>query len=212
MNQKHLTQIWQWLSIVCLLLLLSCVASIQGAPEFVVKLFGEKAADVQDNLPAVGYFGAIIGNVLFFTSSLALLLHARRYGDHWHERLPVVWLEGLNTSAWEGKLFQLVVAFILFVLPAAGIVKCTVVAEAGDICELDTKHVYKGSETTLLWPPVAQPGNQMRLRKGNSGQTDCKTGIEILPRVGTPLLIYGLALLSLCNGAAALVAVILGRR
>jgi hypothetical protein len=207
MNQKHLTQIWQWASVVCLLFLAASVISIQGGSEFVGRLFGDKGATIPDNKPAIGYFAAIIGAGLFLVASLALRLHASRHGTCWHERVPVLWLEGLNTFAWEAKLFQAAVLFLFLALPAAGIVKSIVEAERGDICELDTEHFYKGSETTLLWPPASLEGHQMRLRRAGADSEPCKSGIEIFPRSWTPLLIYGLPIVSGMMALAALVTI-----
>lgn len=212
MNQKHLTQVWQWLSITCVLFIVGSIVSIQGGSEFVGKLFGDKVGSVADNKPAVGYFAAIIGSVLFLGACLALSLNARRHGRCWHERVPVVWLEGLKTSSWEGKLFQAVVLLLFLVLPIAGMVKCIVEAESGDICELDTNHFYKGSETTLLWPPVAIERRQMRLRREGDGNEPCKTGIEIFPRIGTPILVYGLPTVAVCGAFTALGLIFLRRR
>jgi hypothetical protein len=109
MNKAHLTQLWQWLSIACVLFLVTSVISLQGGSEFLGRLFGDKLS-AGDNKPAIGYFGAIIGGGLFLLASSVLLLHARRHGDQWHSRIPVVWLEGLNTSAWEAKCFQVCIS------------------------------------------------------------------------------------------------------
>ncbi|RFB87660.1 hypothetical protein B5K11_26310 [Rhizobium leguminosarum bv. trifolii] len=211
MSQKHLTQIWQGVSLALLLFLITSVISIQGGSEFIGKLFGDSAAGAADNKPAIGYFGAVIGGVLFLVASSILSLHARRHGNVWHERIPVLWLEGLNTSTWEGRTFQAIVVVIFLVLPAAGIVKCIAEAETGDICELDKDHFYRGSETTLLWPPVAIDGQQMRLRREGAGSDPCKTGIEIFPRFGTPATAYGVPLLGGCMGVAALILIFLRR-
>lgn len=209
MNQKHLTQIWQWMSVTCILFLLTSLISIQGGSEFIGKLVGDKGGTLSDNKPAIGYFGVIVGSGLFLTASFALSLYARRHGNHWHDRVPVIWLEGLNTSAWHGKLFQLIVLILLLGLPAAGIFLCIAEAEKGDICELDTTHFYKGSETTLLSPPRSVEGHQMRLRRDGAGNAPCTSGIEIFPSFGTPFLIYGLPVLSGCMAIAALVTVVL---
>jgi len=155
------------------------------------RVFGDKAALPADNKPAIGYFGAIIGGALFFVASCALALHVIRYGQRWHDRIPVVWLEGLVTSAWEGGVFQAVVLVLFLAVPATGIALCIAEAEKGDICEQDTAHFYTGSEKTLLRPPKPIDGKQMRLRREGSGQEPCKTGIQILP-VLTPLLVYGI--------------------
>lgn len=211
MNQKHLTQVWQWMSIACVLFLLTSIVSIQGGSDFVGKLLGDKGGTLPDNKPAIGYFGAIVGSGLFLIASFALFLHSFRHGDRWHNRVPVAWLEGLDTSVWDGKLFQIVVLVLFIGLPAAGIILCIGEAERGDICELDTNHFYKGSETTLLSPPRALDGNQMRLRREGAGSEPCKSGIEIFPSFGTPFLVYGLPFLSFCIALAALAMILLGR-
>src|SRR5258708_30453286 len=123
MNQKHLTQVWQWMSVACVLFLVTSVVSIQGGSEFVGKLFGDKAGSLSDNKPAIGYFGAIVGGVLFLIASFVLLLHAYRHGNRWHDRVPVVWLEGLDTNVWDGKAFQIIVLLLFLGIPAAGLVR-----------------------------------------------------------------------------------------
>jgi hypothetical protein len=133
-------------------------------------VFGDKAALPADNKPAIGYFGAIISGALFFVASCALALHAIRHGRSWHDRIPVVWPEGLDTSAWEGGIFQAVVLVLFLAVPATGIALCIAEAEKGDICEQDTTHFYTGSQKSLLWPPNPIDGNQMRLRREGSGQ------------------------------------------
>jgi hypothetical protein len=90
-------------------------------------------------------------------------------------------------------LFQAIVLVLFVGLPVVGITLCIAQAEKGDICEQNTSNIYKGSETTLLWPPKpVDPKRQMRLRREWSGQDPCTAGIEILPTFWTPALIYGL--------------------
>lgn len=194
MNKTHFTQLWQWLSVACVLFLATSIISLQGGSEFLGRLFGDKGGSAADNNPAIGYFGAIVGGGLFLVASIALLLHARRYGNQWHSRVPVIWLEGLDTAAWEAKVFQVCILLIFVVMPFAGIVRCMAEAESGDICEQDTTNFYNGSETTLLWAPTAKEGNQMRLRKAGAGEAPCKSGVELFPRTLTPLAFYGLPL------------------
>lgn len=62
------TQIWQWLSVACVLFVITSVISLQGGSEFFGRLFGDKGgglankgADIGDSKVAIGYFGAIIG-------------------------------------------------------------------------------------------------------------------------------------------------------
>lgn len=93
----------------------------------------------------MGYFVAVVGGALFFVASSALALHAMRHGNRWDERMPVVWLEGIRTGTWDGSLFQVAVLLLFLGLPALGIGKAIEIAEAGEICELDTTRFYKGS-------------------------------------------------------------------
>jgi hypothetical protein len=124
----------------------------------------------------------------------------------------VVWLEGLNTNAWEAKVFQAVILVIFVAAPAAGIIKCMTVAESGDICEQDTNNFYKGPETSLLWAPVAKEGKQMRLRRAEADSEPCTSGIELFPRSLTPLGFYGFPVAAGCMAAMAIVFVFLRRK
>jgi hypothetical protein len=191
MNKIHLTKIWQWLSIACVLYLSATVISLQGGTEYLGRLFGDHSAGERGNEPGVAYFGAIIGGALLLLASLTLLLHIRRHGQTWHARIPVVWLKGLATGSWEGQFFQICVLVIFIAVPVAGVLRCMEVAEAGDICEQDTTFQYRGSETTLLWAPTGADTNQMRLHNAGSSETGCH-GIELFPRTLTPLGFYGL--------------------
>lgn len=192
------------MSIACVLFLLTSIISIQGGSDFLGKLLGDKGGTLPDNKPAIGYFGAIIGAGLFLIASFVLVLHAFRHGNSWHNRVPVVWLEGLDTRVWDGKVFQAIVLIFFIGIPAAGVILCIEEAEIGDICELKTTNFYTGADTTLLSPPRAEKGQQMRLRREGSGSDECKAGIEIFPKFGTPFLVYGLPFLSFCTALAAL--------
>jgi hypothetical protein len=158
------------------------IVSLQGGTEFVGRLISEKAGAPVTNPAGIGYFGAIVGGGLLLIASIPFLLHVHRHGDRWHSRIPVIWLEGLDTAVWEGKVFQLCVLLLLVCAPAIGIVHCMQVAELGDICEQDTGNVYKGEDTNLFAAPVAKQGNQMRLRKVGSGNAACTEGVALAGR------------------------------
>lgn len=210
MTKVHLTQVWQWLSIACVLFLVTSVISIQGGSEFLGRLFGDKAGDA-NNKPAIGYFGAIVGGGLFLFASLAFLLHARRHGDRWHSRIPVVWLENLRTQAWEAQVFQICVILVFVAAPIAGIIHCMGEAESGDICEYKTNNRYTGAATTLAWPPVAKEGRQMRLRRSGADTAECNDGIELFPRSLTPLGFYVVPIAAMGLALTALGFVVLRR-
>ncbi|WFU53647.1 hypothetical protein QA639_28835 [Bradyrhizobium pachyrhizi] len=211
MNQGHLSKVWGWLAVASVLFLATTTISLQGGTEFVGRLFGEKADVPMNNAPGIAYFGVIVGGGLFFLASIPFTLHVLRPGKHWAARTPVVWLEGLNTDKWEAKFFQACVLFVLVGAPAAGIVKCCLEAETGDICEQDTSNFYRGAQTTLLWAPVAKDDRQMRLRKADSGEEPCKTGVQLFPRSWTPLFFYFIPVLGLAITALGLVLLFMPR-
>jgi hypothetical protein len=197
LNKEHLTKLWSWLAVAAVLFLATSLISLQGGTEFVGRLFGEKSGAPVANPAGIGYFGVIVGGGLLFLASIPFLLHVSRHGNAWHSRIPLVWLEGLDTNAWESRVFQICVLLVLVVAPVVGLVSCFRVAERGDICEQDRKNYYAGDTTNLLWAPVAKDGQQMRLRKAGSGQQDCISGVEIFPRSWTPLFFYIVPLLGL---------------
>ncbi|MHC2677001.1 hypothetical protein ACVI1J_009164 [Bradyrhizobium diazoefficiens] len=179
--------------------------SLQGGTEFVGRVLGEKGGTPVTNPAGIAYFGAIVGGGLFLIASIPFLLHVHRHGDRWHSRIPVIWLEGLNTAAWEGKAFQLCVLLLLVCAPAIGIVRCMQVAELGDICEQDTGNVYKGEDTNLFAAPVAKQGKQIRLRRAGSGNAACTEGVELFPRTWSPMFFYVVPSLGLSIMALAIV-------
>ena len=211
MSKEHLAKLWIWLAVACVLFLATSIVSLQGGTEFVGRLLGEKGGTPVTNPAGIGYFGAIVGGGLFLLASVPFLLHVRRHGERWHSRIPVVWLEGLNTAAWEGKAFQICVMLLLVCVPAAGIARCMQVAELGDICEQNTANVYKGKETNLFAAPSSKQSNQMRLRKAGSGNDPCTTGVELFPRTWTPIFFYVVPSMGLAIMALALILLLVPR-
>jgi len=205
MNQGHLSKVWGWLAVASVLFLATTVISLQGGTEFLGRLFGEKPDTPLKNAPGIAYFAVIVGGGLFFLASLPFALHVFRSGGNWATRTPAILLEGLDTDKWEAKVFQACVLLILVIAPAVGIVKCYLVAETGDICEQDTSNLYRGDQTTLFWAPVAGGNHEMRLRKADSGDEPCKSGVELFPRSWTPLFFGIVPLLGLVITAFGLV-------
>jgi hypothetical protein len=197
MTQAHLAKLWGWLAVASILFLVTTVISLQGGTDFVGRLFGEKADLSVDKAQGIAYFAAIVGGGLYFLASFPFLLHALRHGNDWAERTPVVWLDGLKTNDWAAKVYQGCVLLVLVLAPAVGIVKCQIEAETGDICEQDTTNIYRGHDTNLFSAPIAKNGNQMRLRKADSGGDPCKSGVELFPRSLTPLFFYLIPLVGL---------------
>lgn len=214
MKQTDLSKIWGWLAAASVLFLVTTVISLQGGTEFVGRLFGEKAGTSINNAPGIAYFAVIVGGGLFCLASLPFALHAFRSTGNWADRIPKVWLEELRTDQWDAKLFQASVLLILVLAPAVGIVTCYFVAESGDICEEGTSYIHRGDQSTLLWAPRAQSGsnNQMRLRKEDSGDAACKSGVELFPRTLTPLFFFLIPVLGLAVTSMGLVFVFVPRK
>jgi hypothetical protein len=99
----------------------------------------------------------------------------------------VVWLQGLNTGAWEAKLFQASDLLIFVAVPAVGIVRCTVEAESRDLCEQNTRNFYRGPERDLLWAPLAKEGKQMRLQRNCVPLLAAQAQLSAKPKGGRPM-------------------------
>jgi len=126
-----------------------------------------------------------VGAPLLWLSLLIAILHARRHGSQWHERIPTLMLEGLHTASWEGRVFQGAVVTVLIVLPAISIGHCLRVANTGYICEQvadgapsDTlARFYPGGNGTIFSLPSHK--EQLRLVPDVETAKICKSGYGI---------------------------------
>lgn len=180
MTKAHLTLLWGWIGLAATILLLASVMTVQGGVnifDIVVPADREKEGNA-----VVAYMAVAMGTPLFCLSLLLAILHARRHGTRWHSRIPVVMLDGLNTSSWEGKVFQILVAFILVVIPTIAITHCLRVANEGYICEQAANtpppgrpvQVYPGENGTLFSLPAHS--EQLRLVRDKEAASICKSG------------------------------------
>ena len=179
MTREHLTKLWIALSLAAFVSIVGSVIVLQGG----VDIFGARLPvnAEKDGKAAVGYFVGIIGGTLLSLAFAVAILHARRHGSSWHDRLPVVWLEGLNTRSGEGQAFQAMVLIVLVVIPLIGLGRSIDVANDGWLCEQGEADApprwYKGGEWRLTNLPPYR--NQLRLM-GDSDAGDCKKqGVEL---------------------------------
>ncbi|MBS7539003.1 hypothetical protein [Ancylobacter lacus] len=190
MSREHLTLLWKWLALGLLLYVLAGVVTVQGGGD----IFGGKtgASPEKDGNAVVAYMTVVLGAPLFCLSMLVALLYARRHGTAWHERVPVLLLEGLRTGSWEGRVFQGAVIFVLVLLPLYGIGHSIRIANDGPICEQVPDGSPPGTEARF-WPgghwtildlpdPIEYaPGRreQLRLVKDEAAAKICKSGFQL---------------------------------
>jgi len=149
-----------------------------------VDIFGAKllASAEKDGLPVIGYFAVAVGSFLMILALLVLIVFGFRHGRVWHERIPVLMLDGLKTGSREGRAFQLAVVLVLVLVPIYGIGRSMVVANEGVICEQTppgaaAKH-YPGGQWRLINLPSAE--NQLRLMASDTAAGVCGDGgVEI---------------------------------
>jgi hypothetical protein len=202
MTKAHLTRLWTTLSLAAMVYIVGSVMVIQGG----IDIFGAKllVAAEKDGKPAIGYFAAIIGGVLLSAALAIAILYARRHGTAWHDRLPVIGLDGLNTASREGQVYQAFFLAVLVVVPLLGIGRSLEIANRGTLCEQAKTGEIPRWHTSGEWRLVLLPSykNQLRLmREGDSGGCGGH-GVEIgwwtpILLVGAPALAVVLALLLL---------------
>lgn len=180
MTRDHLTTLWKWFSLGCFAYVVGSVITIQGG----VDIFGAKllASAEKDGLPVIGYFAVAVGSFLMNLELLVAIVFAWRHGRAWHERIPVLMLDGLKTGSIEGRAFQFTVVFVLVLVPIYGIGRSMVLANEGVICEQTlpgaaAKH-YPGGQWRLIKLPPAE--NQLRLMASDTAPGVCSGGgVEI---------------------------------
>jgi hypothetical protein len=179
MNKQHLGKLWAAFALSAFVFIVGSVVVIQGGNNSLgAKLLVDAS---KDGKPAVGYFVAIIGGTLLSLALAVAILHARRHGAFWHDRFPVIWLDGLNTGTCEGRIFQVASFVILVLLPVYGLGRSIEVANRGWLCEQasagEQPKWHPGGEWRLLALPAHR--NQLRLMNEGKGK-DCQgSGVEV---------------------------------
>jgi len=116
MNQSHLVKLFTALGLILLIISLNTWLAVQGGERvFSISL-------VSNDKAGAAFFGLMLCSVLLLLVGMVGLLHARRYGQKWHSRIPIVWLEGLDTSKTEAKVFQILIVVLFFLVPIGAMV------------------------------------------------------------------------------------------
>ncbi|MET3973486.1 hypothetical protein ABIB94_007983 [Bradyrhizobium sp. JR7.2] len=113
MTQIQLSKVWLVVSAALLYYALNSWIVAQGGNE----VFGAKLV-LSQRVPAA-MLAILVCSVLAIASSAIGLLYARRGGGRWHERIPVVGFDEIDTASTEGKVYQgsmlVLLSFIPFV-------------------------------------------------------------------------------------------------
>lgn len=117
MTPKHLTQIWTVLGTLLVYYTLSAWSISQGGQALFRDILFPKAARIES------LFALIICSALLVLLSLTGAAYASNVGRvNWAARLPVVRLEGLDTSMLSGKIYQCTFLLVFIFMPLAGLV------------------------------------------------------------------------------------------
>ena len=111
MTQVQLSKIWSVLSVALLYYALNSWIVAQGGNE----VFGAKLV-LSQRVPAA-MIAIVVCSVLAIACSAIGLLYARRGGKRWHERIPVVGFEEIQTATTEGRTYQRSMLALLSGLP-----------------------------------------------------------------------------------------------
>lgn len=179
MTKEHLSKLWAASALAAFVCIVGSVVVIQGGSNILgAKLLVDAS---KDGKPAVGYFVVIIGGTLLSLALAVAIVHARRHGEAWHDRFPVIWLDGLKTGTREGRIFQAASLVILVLLPLYGLGRSIEVANKGWLCEQASPGEQPKWHPGGEWRLLALPAHHNQLRLMNEGQgTDCRgSGVEV---------------------------------
>jgi hypothetical protein len=175
MTPAHLSKVFA----ACGLILLGLTANAYLATQ------GEKALLniplLHEDRAANAFLTLFVASGLLIATSCVGWLHAIRTGDKWYERVPTVWLEGLATASWDGRLYQIVVVALFVGIPIVAMVHLIDVLRIGQLCTLDTNTHVPVSVGWLHGIPNSGD-QQIRLLATFPADGRCTGGIQVFPR------------------------------
>jgi hypothetical protein len=181
MSQANLTKLFTVFGLISLIVLMNSWLATQGAKAIL------KIPLLHEERRATAFLALAIGSTMLIITALAGLLHAKRYGERWHARVPSVWLEGLITQSTEGQVYQGAILFLFIGLPLLSFFHFIGIVWKGHLCVLNApEQPLPVSAAWLTGIPNAK--DQIRLVDGltsvqqPTGATPlCKGGIEVFP-------------------------------
>lgn len=176
MNQTQLSKIWLVIGGVLTYYALNTWIVGQGGNE----IFGTKLIASQ-RVPAAVVAIPVCATLLT-VASLVGRLYAVRGGERWHERVPVVGFDTLDTSQPEAKAYQAGMLFMFSLLPIAALVHFWRVFLLADVMLNDGSNRLLGS--IWDWQPTLKSLNDpARICTAiNAGPPpSCVDGVTVLP-------------------------------
>jgi len=182
MSQAHLTKLFTSIGLVLLIVVLNSWLATQGAKAIL------KIPLLHEERRATAFLALVVGSVMLIVTALVGWLHAKRYGEHWHARVPSVWLDGLSTQSIEGRLYQGVILLLFIGLPLASFYHFIGLVWNGHLCALNSPD--QPLPVSAAWfNGIPNATDQIRLVDGltavqqpnNVVKELCEGGIEVFP-------------------------------
>jgi hypothetical protein len=140
LTQEQLGKLWSAIGALLLFYSLNSYLATQGGETvFSIKLF------VKAREP-IALFGVIIGASLLFLVAVVGRLFASRSDPPWHNRIPVVWFNKIDTASSEERWYQTIIIVGFTILPALSLVHSYLIVEAATVCVRSSP-----SRTTNVW-------------------------------------------------------------
>jgi hypothetical protein len=174
MKRTHLTKLFGSCGIILVAVCLNTLLASQGGNALL------KLPLIHDERAPMSFFALMIGSVLLFLTGVTGAIYAGRSAGGWHDRIPVVWLKGLDTGTIEGRLFQLAIVVVYLVLPVTCFFHFIDVVWHSKLCVLgSTDSPIAVSANWFKGVPGAN--NQIRLVEHLLPDGTCGKGVEVFP-------------------------------
>lgn len=149
MTPAQIGKIWTVMSLVLLYYAFNSWIVTQGGHEvFSVNLISS------DRIPAA-MIAIPICTILLTATSIVGRTYAMRMGPQWHDRIPVVGFEGIDTASPEGRIYQGAMAFLFTVVPAVAMVHFWICSAGLPSSRPNTRRVWS---TACGTGPPSHPG------------------------------------------------------
>ena len=174
MNGGHLAKLFGSFGLILVAVSLNTLLASQGGHALL------KIPLIHDERPAMSFFALMIGSVFLFLTSAVGFLHAGRSPGPWHDRVPVVWLEALDTKAVESKVFQIAVLANFTLFPVVCFGHFIDVVWNSKLCLLgSTARPVMVSDN--WFSGIAGANSQIRLVEDLLPNGTCGNGVQVFP-------------------------------
>jgi len=173
----QISKVWTVVGLFLLYYVLNTWIVTQGGQE----IFGAKLI-VTGRIPAA-LWGIPIGCVLLLLNSLVGLHYARRTGPGWHNRIPIVGFETIDTDSREGRFYQGTMLGLLSFLPAVALVHFWRLLQEAIV--VTTGNTPRRLDSIWDWSPLKDSWNDPARICTNyiveAGKITCEHNTTILP-------------------------------